>query len=276
MTTKVAVIGCGPSGIFFLHALACRRKQLEAEGNAEAAAALPDVTVFERSSSPGGIWRSDRNESKNNDSNDVKDNNGAGGGINNGRGKASPNMYEALWTNGPKECIEFFDYTFDEHFGCALPMYMPRALVLDYILTRCTRNNPSFFDNVKFNAGVKMVTFNEELNQFVVQTMEDQENPECVTESLFDKCIWAGGGNGIPKIPRAIHHALLSGGFKGRVMHSSETSSDFDQCVKGKKILIIGDSYSAEDLTLEAIKLGVESVDICTRSTTGIAYYTGR
>jgi hypothetical protein len=33
----------------------------------------------------------------------------------------STNMYEALWSNGPKEAIEFADYTYDQHFGHALP-----------------------------------------------------------------------------------------------------------------------------------------------------------
>ena len=98
---KVAIIGCGPGGMFFLHALALRRKRLEEEGNTSAVEALPEVTCYERSASPGGLWRADRHTK---------------GGE---EGKTT-NMYEALWTNGPKECIEFFDYTYDEHFGRAL------------------------------------------------------------------------------------------------------------------------------------------------------------
>lgn len=242
------------SGMFFLHALALRRQRLVEEGDTEALAALPSVTCFERASSPGGIWRADRQATKD--------------------GEGSANMYEALWTNGPKECIEFFDYTFDEHFGCALPMYMPRALILEYLLARCTRNNPTFFDDVKFNTSVRSVRFDEGLGKFAVQTV-DLETDE-VTESLFDKCIWAAGTNGRPNIPASISNALTSGGFKGTVMHSSETGPTFDELVRGKKILLIGDSYSAEDLTLEAIKLKVESVDMCSRTGTGIAYYTGR
>ena len=204
--------------------------------------------------SPGGIWRTDRNATAGEDS-------------------TSTNMYEALWTNGPKEAIEFFDYTFDEHFGRGLPMYMPRQLILDYMLARCTKDNPNFFDNVKFNTSVKSVNYDQEMAKFVVETV-DLETEEA-TEGMFDRCIWAAGGNGKPKIPQSISSILSSGEFKGTVMHSSETGSDFDKCVKGKKILIIGDSYSAEDLTLEAIKLGCEQVDILSRSGTGIAYDCG-
>lgn len=73
---SVCVIGAGPGGMFFLHALATRRRKLEEElaananldGNERAAAAvaecearlaaLPVVDCFEKSSSPGGVWRS--------------------------------------------------------------------------------------------------------------------------------------------------------------------------------------------------------------------------
>ena len=90
---SVAVIGCGPSGMFFLHALAVRRAKLEREGDADALAALPVVTCFERSSGPGGVWRSDRFK-------------GAKGAA------VATNMYEALWTNGPKEaCVSARSFT---------------------------------------------------------------------------------------------------------------------------------------------------------------------
>lgn len=125
---SVAVIGCGPSGMFFLHALALRRAKLEREGNVEALRALPIVACFERASGPGGVWRSNRFS-----------------GDDGGAKSTHTSMYEALWTNGPKEMMEFFDHTYDEHFGQALPTFLPRECVLEYILKRCTKNNPNFF-----------------------------------------------------------------------------------------------------------------------------------
>ena len=252
---KVAVIGCGPSGMFFLHALAHRRKRLEAEGDVAALALLPDVTCYERSSSPGGVWRSDRVEAD-------------------GKVHKSTSMYEALWMNGPKECLEFFDYTFDEHFGCAMPMYLPRKLFLEYMLARCTKDNPTFFDDVKFNTSVESVTYDELEGKFVIRTVNrnTMSDPEC---TLFDKCIWAAGVNGKPNMPSSIYEVLSSGGFKGRVIHSSEVGPIFDECARGKKILMIGDSYSSEDLALQAIKLGAETIDIISRSWDGIVCETG-
>ena len=75
MSCTVAIIGCGPGGMFIQHALALRKKQLQDEGNLAAVASLPQLTCFERGSSPGGVWRADRNAGE-------------------------TNMYEALFTNG--------------------------------------------------------------------------------------------------------------------------------------------------------------------------------
>ena len=37
-------------------------------------------------------------------------------------------MYRYLWSNGPKECLEFADYSFDEHFGKPIPSFPPREV----------------------------------------------------------------------------------------------------------------------------------------------------
>lgn len=50
---RVAVIGCGPGGMFFLHAL----EKLRAKGED----LNLDVKVFERAEAPGGVWRAQRN-----------------------------------------------------------------------------------------------------------------------------------------------------------------------------------------------------------------------
>jgi len=43
-------------------------------------------------------------------------------------------MYKHLWSNGPKECLEFPDYTFEQHFGEATCSYPPRAALKDYLI----------------------------------------------------------------------------------------------------------------------------------------------
>ena len=62
--------------MFFLHALATRRKQLEEKGDLVEIMKLPNVTCFEKSPSPGGVWRCDRtfeNRGSCNDNNDNDD-----------------------------------------------------------------------------------------------------------------------------------------------------------------------------------------------------------
>ena len=45
-------------------------------------------------------------------------------------------MYQGLWSNGPKEDLEYPDYTFDEHFGKAISSYLPREALYDYLKGR--------------------------------------------------------------------------------------------------------------------------------------------
>lgn len=42
-------------------------------------------------------------------------------------------MYQHLWSNSPKECLEYPDYTFDKHFGKPLPSFLPRPVMRDYL-----------------------------------------------------------------------------------------------------------------------------------------------
>ena len=42
-------------------------------------------------------------------------------------------MYKHLWSNGPKECLELPDYTFEDHFGKAVPSYPPRTVLRHYL-----------------------------------------------------------------------------------------------------------------------------------------------
>ena len=60
----------------------------------------PEIVCFDKQSDWGGLW----NYSWRTGSDQY--------------GDSVPNsMYRYLWSNGPKECLEFADYTFDEHFG---------------------------------------------------------------------------------------------------------------------------------------------------------------
>jgi len=256
--------GCGPAGMFFLNALATKRKQLEKAGDIEALTNLPIVTVFEKSSSPGGVWRSDRNrEDKKDEQNDQ-----------NNTSDSSPNMYEGLWINGHKDAMEFFDYTFEDHFKTPQPVYLPRKQILEYMMARVTRHE-DIFQDVLFNTKVESVTYDDDLEQFVIVS-RDKEG--VISNRHFDKCIWASGAEGVQSMPEEVVKRLDE--FKGQVVHSAAMDtligrSDSNNAVEGKRILLIGDSYSAEDLALQCIKLGAEKIYFTSRRLQGSASYMG-
>lgn len=269
---KVAVIGCGPGGMFVCHALETERLRLQgrlkAATTAEARTALqekldllPSIVCLEQANSPGGVWRS------------TKSNSSAGT-------KADSSMYEALWCNGPKEVMEFPDYTFLDHFGkdSKLPLYLPRQAVLEYILARVTRNCPNFFDQyARFQTRVEKVTYDAATSQFIVVTRHwPTQTP---TTELYDKVIWSAGQNGSGKIPGPILHPFQDAQTKFNqqqqqqspalapppFLHASSMEQKVAQQIEGRHLLLIGGSYSAEDLAFMGIKWGAQHVTILTR-----------
>ncbi len=189
-----------------------------------------------------------------------------------GRTRSSTSMYEALWTNGPCQGIEFADYTFEEHFQKkALPIFLPRSAVLPYLLKRVTRNCPTFFDSVRFNTCVQCIDYIETMDKFEI-TSYDEVSKERKVE-YFDECIWAAGNNGCAKIPKSIRSILEGGGFRGSDVHSSQAAKHLGE-LRGKRVVFIGDGLSAEDLALQAIKLGIGMIYVIARSGDGVCSYT--
>jgi len=270
----------------FLHAAATRKQKYLEEGNLEGLAKLPIITCFERSASPGGVWRSNdkdepiteavvdavSEEDQTDEDQSLTSNDSSSDVIVDRAGTSSTKMYEALWTNGPKEMIEYFDYTFEEHFQRDLPVFMRRNDLLDYMIARVTRKNPSFFDSVKFHTSVLNVIYADQMEKFEV-TIEDTVTSERSVH-YFDKCIWAAGDNGLTKIPRPVHTILQEGKYAGLMMHSSAAGNHLSS-FRGKDIVMFGDSYSAEDLALQAIKLGVRKIHIIPRTGAGICCEMG-
>ena len=176
-----------------------------------------------------------------------------------------------IWTNSISAETEFFDYVYEDFFRDeAIPVYMPRAKLLEYIIARVT-SVEDIFQYVQFNTQVTSVMYNNETGHFVVKTNNLETGIAYVDE--YDKCVWAGGMQAKPQIPAYLQELLRKGGFKGKLMHSSELE-DFESSVVGKRIVLIGDSYSAEDLALQALKLGAEWVNIACLHQTGMASWT--
>ncbi len=154
-----------------------------------------------------------------------------------------------------------------------MPVFLPRAGVLEYMLARVTQHEDIFQNHVLFNTTVVSVVYDDEEKEFVIMTRDEKDGGGGVLQKhRFDKCIYSGGMNGSPKYAEDILSTLQKQNFTGQIVHSAQMNS-LESSVKGKRIVMIGDSYSAEDLTLQCLKLGATKIYITSRKNTGTASY---
>jgi len=165
-------------------------------------------------------------------------------------------MYRYLWSNGPKECLEFADYTFEEHFGKPIASYPPREVLRDYIMGRVQKSGVRRY--IHFHTAVQWVEYAEETGKFTVR-VRDLKKDELRSEE-FDYVVVATGHFSTPNAP---HFEGLEQ-FPGRVLHAHDFR---DACeFEGKDLLLIGSSYSAEDIGTQCYKYGAKSVTFSYRS----------
>ena len=224
MTGRVAVIGAGPSGLAQLRAF---------QSAASKGAKIPEVVCFEKQSDWGGLWNYTWRTGTDEHGDPVHG-----------------SMYRYLWSNGPKECLEFADYTFEEHFGHPIASYPPRAVLWDYIKGRVEKADVRKW--VRFNSAVRMVTYSETSGKFTV-TVHDRNSDEVYSEE-FDNVVVASGHFSAPNVP----HFDGIDKFAGRVMHSHDFRDALE--FKDKDILLIGRSYSAEDVGSQCYKYGARFI----------------
>lgn len=230
MTFRVAILGAGPSGLAQLRAFEAARRD---------GAEIPEIVCYEKQSDWGGLWNYTWRT-----------------GLDAYGEPVHGSMYRYLWSNGPKECLEFADYSFEEHFGRPIPSYPPRAVLRDYIMGRVAKSNMR--QHIRFNTAVHWVAYDEASSKFAV-TVRDLKQDELSTEK-FDHVIVATGHFSTPNAP--YFDGLEQ--FPGRVLHAHDFR---DACeFQGKDLLLIGSSYSAEDIGTQCHKYGAKSVTFSYRS----------
>ena len=225
---KVAIIGSGPCGLSILRSF----QQAEEKGEK-----IPEITCFEKQSDWGGLW----NYSWRTGSDQYGD-------------SVHNSMYKYLWSNGPKECLEFADYSFDYHFKKSIPSFPPRAVLHDYILGRAKKANIKKY--IKFNTTV--INLEPIKNQFKLNS-KNKSNDKILTE-VFDSVIVASGHFSTPYTPE--YKGMNN--FQGRILHSHDfrDAEEF----RNKNVVIIGSSYSAEDIALQCHKYGAKTLTIAYRN----------
>ncbi len=227
---RIAILGAGPSGLAQLRAFQSLKEQGEE---------IPEIVCYEKQEDWGGMWRYNWET-----------------GIDQNGEPVHGSMYRFLWCNGPKEGLEFGDYTFDEHFKRPMPSYLPREVLLQYILGRVEKCNVEAY--IKFNHAVRWVDYDEQEEKFHVSVM-DHTQDRLITER-FDDVIVATGHFSTPNYPKV--EGLSS--FPGRVLHAHDFRDARE--FKGQHLLIIGSSYSAEDIATQCYKYGASKVTFSYRS----------
>lgn len=197
-----------------------------------------ELVCYERYVRPGGIWQFNPNTDT--DEQGVLHHN---------------SVYKALWSNVPKECMEYPDYSFLEYSG-GKPMssYAPRAVILDYIIKRAEKYDA--LKQVVWNSWVEGVSFDKDTQKFTVK-VKNLVSGDSVTEK-FDYCIVATGHFNKPYMPK------VPGTFTGELIHSREIR-DWER-FKGKTLCVVGGSYSAEDVLMQCIKFGAKRLTSCVRT----------
>jgi len=230
MSKRVAVIGAGPSGLAQLRAF---------QSAAKAGADIPEIVCFEKQDNWGGLWNYTWRT-----------------GLDEYGEPVHCSMYRYLWSNGPKEGLEFADYSFEEHFGKQIASYPPRAVLFDYIQGRVEKADVRKW--IRFRTPVRYVDWDAAANKFNV-TSHDLVNDKVTTEA-FDNVVCGSGHFSTPNVP---HFDGLER-FNGRVLHAH----DFRDAVefKDKDLLIIGTSYSAEDIGSQCWKYGAKSITVSHRT----------
>ncbi|MFK7940289.1 MAG: NAD(P)-binding domain-containing protein [Roseovarius sp.] len=227
---RVAVIGAGPSGLAQLRAFQSAKQKGED---------IPEVVCYEKQSDWGGLWNYTWRT-----------------GVDASGEPCHGSMYRYLWSNGPKEGLEFADYTFDEHFGKEIASFPPRAVLFDYIEGRVEKAGVR--DWIKFNHIVRDVRYDDATGMFTVTARDAETDKETVEE--FDHVVVASGHFSTPNVP---HYDGFES-FNGRILHAH----DFRDAMEfvDKDILILGTSYSAEDIGSQCWKYGCKSVTVAHRT----------
>jgi len=227
--TRVAVIGAGPSGLAQLRAFqSAAKKGFE----------IPDIVCYEKQDNWGGLWNYTWRT-----------------GLDEYGEPVHCSMYCYLWSNGPKECLEFADYSFEEHFGKQIPSYPPRAVLFDYLEGRVKKADVRKW--IRFRTAVRHVAYDELTCLFSV-TAHDLISDHQYTEK-FDYVVVATGHFSTPNAP--YFDGIET--FCGRVLHSHDFRDARE--FKDKDVLTIGASFSGEDISSQCWKYGCRSVIISHR-----------
>lgn len=153
-------------------------------------------------------------------------------------------MYTCLWINAPKEAYELPNHRFDGE----LPSYVKRPVMYRYLKEYHLKYGQAA--KVKFNCKVENVT-NTAKDKFSV-TWVDTAQPDYPQMETFDYVVVAVGHFSVPNDPIFTNEEK----FTGKIIHAHDYRDG--RMYKDKRVLLVGGSYSAEDIALQCWKFGAK------------------
>ena len=140
--------------------------------------------------------------------------------------------------------------------GSPIPSFPPREVLADYVRMRAEKTG--LRKSVRFNTEVRRIDWDPDSSSFTVDA--DHLADGTSSSERFDHVVVATGHFSVPNVPEfpGINQ------FPGRALHAH----DFRDAAEfaGQDILIVGASYSAEDIGLQCHKYGARSVTMSYRT----------
>ncbi|XP_065051237.1 trimethylamine monooxygenase-like isoform X2 [Rhopilema esculentum] len=226
---RICLIGAGPSGMSVLY----QAEKLRKEGRD-----VPEIVCYEKQSNWGGLWNYTWRT-----------------GLDEYGEPVHSSMYRHLWSNGPKEALELPDYTFEDHYGKPIASFPSREVLFDYLKGRWKKEE-SLRKCILFNHVVRNVDYNDSTDNFTVVAKNLKED-KLLPPEVYDYVVVASGHFSTPNVPSFPGIET----FPGNVLHAHDFRDA--EAYRSKRLLMIGSSYSAEDIALQCAKYGASSI-VCT------------
>lgn len=212
--TRIAIIGGGVAGLIVARHMSTKPEEYS-------------LTLFEQSDKIGGTWvyTDDTDYDKN--------------GL-----PVHSSMYKNLRTNLPKEIMQIPDFPFQDQDG---PSFVHHSVIRQYLLDYAQHFN--LYPHIKINTVVKNVEPETSPGGQTIWMITYQHVPSKIeTTKTFDVVILCNGHYTVGNIPK-IHG---SDTFNGDCIHSHQYRTP--EKYTGKKVCILGASWSGIDIALEVAK----------------------
>ena len=222
MATRIAVIGAGPNGLSAL-------KVFRDYGHT--------VVLFEKEDSIGGLWN-------------YRDDGTLFAPLSDPTQRIN-SCYSSLSMNTCKRMSQFSDYPAAD----SLTSFMHHTEFLHYIQDYAIHH--SLADHIKFKTKVtKLCPIKDHTSsaEHKWQVFYEKDNGSIVEMEVFDKIVVASGPFPNAYLPDYPH----TDEFQGIMIHSAQVRGD--DIFKGKRVLIVGGSFSAAEMVDIALKAGVKDL----------------